>query len=656
MTNNGGATSADKRMATADVAKRGSSASGGDATASRNVPGGRGGGAHAHSAKRASVHSSDVVLGATRARRSQSFAPRGKIDSGVILVHKITSAFGVPEWFQKVTTVIRASLLLFVLLVASSSRAADAVVPLVAPAKAVKKASKAEPKARPTPRVLTASPSLEPALKQTLIDAINQETLDGADLGFLAVRMKDGAVLAEHGANALINPASNAKLITSAAVLDTLHAEYRFKTEYFVQGSLRDGVLWGNLVVKGYGDPTIVSERMARVANELYLFGVERITGSIVVDGSHFDSVEEARGWETEESPDRAYAAAVSALSVNYNATAVYVRPTQEGKPAIVKIDPPSEQVVLEGEILTEKLGRGVRVYSEKDKSEDGKEQTLMTVEGSVSAREAPFRTYRRVYAPLRHFGSTLVYFLQQRGVKVQHRVVEGRVPDGARLVLVDRSPPLADIVADLNHYSNNIIAETLIKAMGAEVMGAPGTFDNGLLVARKFLEEKVGFEPGTYTFQNGSGLNDVNRFTARQVVKLLQYMAKDFESGTEYETSLAVAGTRGTIGFRMRDTPAERHLRAKTGTLRGVSALSGYVVEPDGDVVAFSFLSQGFKNGASPVWKVQNAIGVAFASGGAWHPEGEEPVEGEAVSVSVGAAPTDAAPAKAEMAPGGAP
>ena len=236
----------------------------------------------------------------------------------------------------------------------------------------------------------------------------------------------------------------------------------------------------------------------------------------------------------------------------------------------------------------------------------------------------------------------------------MKHSVVTGTVPDGARLVLVDRSPRLTEIVSDLNHYSNNIIAETLIKAMGAEVMGAPGTFENGLLVSRKFLEEKVGLEPGTYTFGNGSGLNDVNRFTARQVVKLLQYMSKDFESGTEYETSLAVAGTRGTIGFRMRDTPAERHLRAKTGTLRGVSALSGYVVEPDGDVVAFSFLSQGFKNGASPVWRVQNAIGVAFASGGAWHPEGEEPVEGEAVSAARAA---DDAPAKpAEMAPGGAP
>jgi D-alanyl-D-alanine carboxypeptidase/D-alanyl-D-alanine-endopeptidase (penicillin-binding protein 4) len=554
-----------------------------------------------------------------------------------------------------------AVLLLSWAVMTSSAWAAPKPSQKVAPAAPAKGAARAaaakkekEPPPRPPPRVLTAAPGLEPQLKEALVEAINDPALDEADFGFMAVRLKDGAVLAETGSDTLINPASNAKLITAAAALDTLHAEFRYKTEYYVQGVLKDGTLQGNLVVKGFGDPTIVSERLMRVANELYLFGVERITGSVIVDGSYFDGNEEARGWELEEAPDRAYAAPISALSVNYNATAIYVRPGQAGAPATVKIDPPCEHVVLEGEVLTEKLGRGVKVFSQKDTSEDGKDQTLITIEGAVGAREAPFRMYRRVYAPLKHFGSVLTYFLQQRGVKMKHSVIEGKVPDGARLILVDRSPTLTEIVADLNHYSNNIIAETLIKTMGAEVMGAPGTFENGQIVARRFLEEKVGLQPGSYVFDNGSGLNDVNRFTARQIIKLLAYMSHDFEGGTEYTASLAVAGTQGTIGFRMRDTPAQRHLRAKTGTLRGVSALSGYVVEPDGDVVAFSTLSQGFKNGARSIWKVQNAIGVAFASGGRFDPEGEgEAEEGETVS-DASATTTD--PKPIEMSPGGAP
>ena len=527
------------------------------------------------------------------------------------------------------------ALLLFTAAAASAGPPTPASAKGTASTAKIVVAGKKEGPPRPPARVVTVAPGLEPKLKDELVNALNEESLDGASVSFLAVRLKDGEMLAESGGDTLVNPASNDKLITTAAALDALHPEYRFKTEYFAQGTVKDGTLWGNLVVKGYGDPTIVSERLVRVANELYLYGIERITGSVIVDGSWFDNVEEARGWELEETPDRAYAAPISALAVNYNATAIYVRPTEPGQPAVVKVDPPCEHVVLKGEVTTDKLGRGVRVASAKDRNDDGKEVTSLTVEGTVGQRESPFRVYRRVYQPLKHFGSVLTYFLQQRGVKMRHSVIEGKVPDGAKLVLVDRSPRLTEVVADLNHYSNNIIAETLVKTMGAEVYGAPGTFANGQAVGRKFLEEKVGFEPGSYKYDNGSGLNDVDRFSSRQIIKLLSYMARDFENGTEYTASLAVAGTQGTIGFRMRDTPAERHLRAKTGTLHGVSALSGYVVEPGGDVVAFSILSMGFNHGVSPVWKVQNTIGVALASSGAWKPEDENggAEDGETVS-----------------------
>jgi len=310
-----------------------------------------------------------------------------------------------------------------------------------------------------------------------------------------------------------------------------------------------------------------------------------------------------------------------------------------------VKVDPPCEAVRLEGGVVTEKFGRGLRIVSEDAK--DG--TTLLTVEGAIGARESPFRIYRRVWDPTTYFGSTLVVLLQQRGVKVQHRLTKGPVPAGARLVLVDKSPMLTEVVADLNHYSNNFIAETLVKAMGAATGGEPGSFEMGLVAARAFLEEKVGLQPGSYTYQNGSGLNEANLFTARHVVQLLTYMSRSFETSTEFTASLAVAGTQGTIGHRMRETPAERRLRAKTGTLSGVSALSGYVVQPAGDVVAFSILSQGYKKGVRPVWQVQNRIGTSFASNGEWNPRDEEEEEaGDAVS--------QAAPTFVETAKGGAP
>ncbi|HEY1097830.1 MAG TPA: D-alanyl-D-alanine carboxypeptidase/D-alanyl-D-alanine-endopeptidase [Myxococcota bacterium] len=511
--------------------------------------------------------------------------------------------------------------------------------PTVVAAKTTKK-DKVE-KVRPPLRAVTLDPSLPPKLATALTAAMQAEQIDGVDVGFVAMDIKTGKVLAESGADILINPASNAKMITSAAALTTLKPEYRYKTEYAVQGQLKDGTLTGNLVVKGYGDPSITNERLMKIANELYLFGVEKITGAVIVDDTWFDGVEEARGWELEDAPDRAYAAPVSATQVNFNAVSVYIRPASTaGQPAVVVVDPPTERVVVKGTVLTEAVGKGVRLYSQKNDEATGKnpihDGTLLTIEGSVGLRDSPARLYRRVYDPARHFGSVLTAYLQQRGVKMRHNVIKGAMPAGSRLILVDKSPALKEIVDDLNHYSNNIIAETLIKTMGAEVAGAPGTFDNGLAVARGYLEQRVGLAPGSYIFGNGSGLNDVNRFTARQLAQLMRTVNSDYEIATEWFTSLAVAGTQGTIGYRMKDTPAKRHLRAKTGTLRGVSALSGTVVRPNGDVVAFSVLTQGYKSGAGPMWKVQNAVGTALASDGSYDPDAKEEIEeGEAVSSS---------------------
>ena len=514
------------------------------------------------------------------------------------------------------------------------------------PAKAVSKGvvvaaarKPAKEKIRPAPRSVVVDPSVPARLSKSFNETMQAEQLDGVDVSFIAMDIKTGRVLAESGADMLINPASNAKMITSAAALSTLKPEYRFKTEYAVNGQLKDGTLTGNLVVKGYGDPTITNERLMKIANELYLFGVEKITGAVIVDDTYFDANEEARGWELEDAPDRAYAAPVSATSVNFNAVSVYVRPASSaGQPAVVVVDPPTERVIIKGTLMTEAVGRGVRLYSQKNDEATGKnpihDGTLLTIEGSVGLRDSPARIYRRVYDPARHFGSVLTAHLQQRGVKMRHNVIRAETPAGSRLILVDKSPALKEIVEDLNHYSNNIIAETLIKAMGAEVMGAPGTFDNGLAVARDYLEKKVGLAPGSYIFGNGSGLNDVNRFSARQLAQLMRTISADYEIATEWFTSLAVAGTQGTIGHRMKDTPAKRRLRAKTGTLRGVSALSGTVARPNGDIVAFSVLTQGYKTGAGPMWRVQNAIGTALASDGLYDPNAKDDVEeGEALS-----------------------
>lgn len=513
--------------------------------------------------------------------------------------------------------------------------AAFVVVPTAASAAGAALASEVPvertPPSAPAVREVRVHSDVNGRLRGALSAILNEDALREAEVSFMATSLDDGTVIAESNADRLINPASNVKLVTAAAALDILKPEYRFKTEYYTRGVLKNGVLYGDLVVKGYGDPTVVNERLVRVANELYLFGIERITGAIIVDASYFDGQSEAKGWELEEAPDRAYAAGVGGLSFNYNAIAVYVRPGERGQPAVVKLDPPVEAAALEGEVQTGRWRGGMHIVSKHDRLTGN---TLVQVGGAVGYRDSPRRIYRRMWDPAYYFGSALISFMQQRGVKVRHRVIKGSVPEGARLVLVDRSPTLTEIVGDLNHYSNNFIAETLVKAIskkapGAEEEDRPGNFKDGLALVRQFLEQKVGFRPGSYVYENGSGLNDVNRLSARQVIQLLTYMRRDFEIGTEFVTSLAIAGTQGTIGFRMRDTVAERRLRAKTGTLRGVSALSGYVEDPAGGTIAFAILVQGYRGSVSPIWDVQNKIGLALASAGeSWTPEAEVATE----------------------------
>ena len=451
-----------------------------------------------------------------------------------------------------------------------------------------------------------------PNLRRALTEILSDTALRGARVSFMAQMVDTGQVLASYNPEKLINPASNVKLITAAAALRILKPEYRYRTRYYAWGPIVDGVLKGHLVVKGFGDPTVVTERLKKVASGLANMGIKKITGQVIVDDSFFDGVREASGWETEEAPERAYAAPVGALSLNYNAVSVLLRPSDLGKPALMQVEPPAEYVTLEGKVNTNRWGRRLQVMTRA-----GPDTTLMQVSGTIRPRAKPLRIFRRIYDPGLYFGSALTAFLQIHGVEMRHDVVRGHLPASARLLYVDRSLTLGEVINTLNKYSNNFMAETLIKTIGADQGGSPGTFQNGLAAVRYFLENEIGFEPGSYKLGNGSGLNHVNLFSSGHMVKLLAHLYKDFEIGSEFVTSLGIAGTQGTIAFRMRHTAAERRLRAKTGTLRGVSSLSGYVVDPQERVIAFSIMAQNFSGRTSNMWKVQNAIGEALATDG---------------------------------------
>ena len=198
---------------------------------------------------------------------------------------------------------------------------------------------------------------------------------------------------------------------------------------------------------------------------------------------------------------------------------------------------------------------------------------------------------------------------LIEKGIEMTGDVVPGTVPLDARTVAKHLSPPLADIVKLMNKPSDNWIAELLFKTVGAEVMGEPGTWAKGRDAVNEFLEEITG-EPPAHRFVDGSGLSRYNLLNADLLTKLLIYIYQDFELMPEYLASLPVAGVDGTLSNRMQGMYAEKVLRAKTGTLSGVSALAGYTVTADEEVFAFGILISHYVGSAIPARDIQDQIG----------------------------------------------
>ena len=215
--------------------------------------------------------------------------------------------------------------------------------------------------------------------------------------------------------------------------------------------------------------------------------------------------------------------------------------------------------------------------------------------------------------------GHLLKNELEQKGIEVIGNVVPGTVPLDARPVAEHLSPPLADILKSMNKSSDNWIAELLFKAIGAEVMGEPGTWTKGRDAVNEFLEEITG-EPPAHRFVDGSGLSRYNLLNAELLTQLLVSMHHDFKLMPEFLASLPIAGVDGTLRNRMQGMSGEKVLRAKTGTLSGVSALAGYTTTADGEVVAFGILISHYVGPASPARSIQDQIG-GYLTGFSRHP-----------------------------------
>ena len=438
-------------------------------------------------------------------------------------------------------------------------------------------------------------------------------------IGLQVVNTRTGEeVYAYHADEALI-PASVMKVVTAAVALRTLGPAWQFTTALLVNEDTEldaEGVLKGSLYVWGGGDPTLVVEDMWRMARDLRIAGINTIEGDLIFDGEYFDQDYLIAGWGkgADITNGPAYFAPIAALTVNYNTTCIVVAPGQEaGQPARVLLETPTELVELESEVVTGRPGSRPWMTIERD-VDWAKGSVKVKLAGSIPITEVePWRYYRTMPNPSLHFADTFRKMLEQQGIRVKGRNRLGKAPDrDVRVVVSHKSEPLQHLLAEMNKSSSNIIAESVLKAIGAEVRGVPGTTAKGVEVIQEYLTG-LGIPASDYTILNGSGLSREQLVPPSLITAVLLDMKDDRRVGPEFLASLSVAGQDGTLRSRFPDEKYAGRVRGKTGSVNGVYCLAGFIQGGDGETYAFAFFVNDLERSSRTVRKLQDRFGVAL-------------------------------------------
>lgn len=387
-----------------------------------------------------------------------------------------------------------------------------------------------------------------------------------------------------------LNPASTMKIATSTASLTYLGGDYVYKTKLSTDGFSR-GVAQ-NIYVDGSGDPSIVEERLWRIAKDLRVRGLREVQGDILINNTFFDS----EGFDGQDGNNaRAYNASISAFAVNFNSFAAVAH--NVGGQINVAIDPPTDYFVLKSSVKV-----GGNKLSIARSFQNGQEHVM--VSGGVTTEATK---YANVSNTLLYTGTTLKWALEQLDIKVSG-AIKTTATSGRIKLFEDKSKPLALILRDLNKFSNNFTAEMVLKTLAAKKSGVPGSTEKGAEVLRGFLSQ-LGFSSSEYDVFNGSGLSKKNRLSANILNQLLVYAYKKNKIRSDFMASLAIAGTDGTLKNRLKSVNLIGNVKAKTGTLNDVSSLSGYMDAASGKVVAFTIMVNGSGAGGGGYFAMQEKI-----------------------------------------------
>ena len=455
-----------------------------------------------------------------------------------------------------------------------------------------------------TPVPAAAEAELPPELAAAIKDA--DFSSDGIGL-FIQGVDNEKPLVALH-ADLFLNPASVIKLVTTAAALDMLGQGYRWSTEVMYTGNIERHTLNGDLYIRGNGDPYLTPERFWRLLNRIYIVGIHRITGDVLIDNSYFEpgKVDYAA---FDQQPYRTYNVGPNAVLVGFQATEFHLDIDTTGKDPTVKITPfpqsPRLRIINQVKLVNGSCNAWKKRLSLETRNNAGMLEVLFSGNYALACKQRTL--YRRVSEAQDHYQHFFLPLWNQIGGSVDGKITQGIVPADAKRLLEESSISLAEAVRLVNKFSNNVMTRQILLSMGAQEFGPPGTTDKGIAAVNAWLVEHKLDHPDLQ-LDNGAGLSRDARISAGLLGELLLHVYKQAYM-PEFIAALPVSGYDGTMAHRFNDTPLVGHAHIKTGLLDFVQSMAGYVTTATGKRYVVVLLHNDKRAHTRSAEKLQNQL-----------------------------------------------
>ncbi len=432
---------------------------------------------------------------------------------------------------------------------------------------------------------------------------VSQKSYRQVHMGILVRSVDTGEVIYQDNPNHLLVPASVQKLLTGISALSYLGPNFYFETSLLTDdGSIKNGVLNGNLTVKFSGDPTLRSQDIYELFNKLANLGVHQIKGSIFLDNEDYNNIPYGPGW-LQDDFNHPYAAPLNAIIINENAFSIRLSPSKRLNGYVdISTNLPANAAYFKNNVITKPGRRGCGFSINSDQRNHYAFSGCVAKEWGIQSRLLPIKD-----------PDTYAKALIKQALRQSHIVFNGTVrmhhdPNTTQVLVDHFSPPLEVVVTKMMKKSNNMIANTLLKKMGQLYFNKTGSWANGAAAVKAILSEKAHMDFSRVQIVDGSGLSRKNLISPEQLSQLLDYAYHDPKVAPYLMQALPLAGVDGTLRYRMKTGP-HLPIRGKTGTMKSISGLAGYITTAHHHTLSFVIMINGYSGHCWPYTRLEDRI-----------------------------------------------